>query len=290
MMPPTMMAKRVITDPEAARNLSKRLVDPRSIVQIILVATEDQPAISGFPTPQTLPISAFAAANPACHAILKELPEPQIRSGVVKGSGIAALSEGAATGAFNEMATMPRNATTYLQIKTIPTYKEGRSGPTEFALLTICRDESAARSDVVFVRDGELVPSHDATGAPLVEIKVDAPDPPALTAHLERNEQLWDTWMSLGVTEQRAIRVDFEFHATNRSAADELQKDLEQLGLSVALAPTRTLFIFKGWRITGSENARWTRERLQSQTRVLFDLARKHDVTLQSIGAAISTS
>jgi hypothetical protein len=280
---------RVVTDPREAADVYKRLIDPRRIAQIVLVATEDEPAITGFPTPQTLPISAWMAVNPTCHAVFKQLDEPPISAAVARGTGLAKLGEGAATLAFERMSAMPGTALTYLQFKSIPAYPPNRTGPREFALLTICRDDAVDQSDVVHLREGELLPSCDAAGTPLVELRVaaDTETHPELAAHLQRNELMWDVWIQAGVTETTSLPVDFHFYATKQPAAESLRRGLEQMGMAVALKSTRTLLFLKGWELTATETARWTLRKLQARTRDVFELASSLDVSLEGIGAAM---
>lgn len=250
-------------------------IDPTRIVSIVLVATEDQPPITGFPKPQTFPLSAWAAVNPTLHAISKELPEPPISSQIVPGAGLKDLADRATTLALDLMSKLDHKAITYLQFKTIPAYPPNRTGPQVFALLTVCRDDSAARSDVVNLQSQPLLP---------LDASQDAPE---LAAHLRRNEIMWRAWRQYGINEHTKLSVDFQFAAGKLAAAETLRDRLQQIGFTVALTPKRSLMVFKSVDVQATEQAAWPLDRLQTRTRELFQLAASLGISLQGIGAAI---
>ena len=88
-----------------------------------------------------------------------------------------------------------------------------------------------------------------------------------LKEELAKDEHLWRMWQEDGVTEDTSLSVDFSFYATSAKAAELIADALRRWGLTnVEVTTTRTLWIFRGWEITGVEDGTWSLQKLQDRT------------------------
>ena len=109
-----------------------------------------------------------------------------------------------------------------------------------------------------------------------------------LDDEVQRDESLWRMWREDGVTESTPLAVDVFFYATSKEAADQIASALREWGLtSVVVEMTRTLWIFKGWAITGVEDGTWSLEKLQERSRRYERLAEIWSATYDGCGALI---
>ncbi len=168
-----MPEKRIIVDRYEAANVRRRLVDPRRIKQIVLVATEDQPPISGYKTEGSMVYSAWAATNKTCYSMRRELTQPELAVHIGRGSGVDSLVDHTMQHANELIDKVPRRVRVRVQFKSIPNYPAQRGGPREFGLLTVAEDDSAQKSEVLIIGVDEIVPECDVSGQRLVEISVD---------------------------------------------------------------------------------------------------------------------
>lgn len=109
-----------------------------------------------------------------------------------------------------------------------------------------------------------------------------------LEAELAKDESLWRMWLEEGVTENTPLAVDVFFYAVREDAANQIAGALRQWGLTkVEVKTTRTLWILKGWSITGVEDATWSLEKLQNRSRRYVRLAEIWDACYDGCGALI---
>jgi len=107
-----------------------------------------------------------------------------------------------------------------------------------------------------------------------------------LDDELAKDVNLWRMWREEGVTETTPLAVDVFFYATNKTAAEQIADGLRRWGLSkVVMKPTRTLFIFKGWTITGVEQGTWSLEKLHDRSQRYVRLAEIWSVIYDGCGA-----
>jgi hypothetical protein len=101
-----------------------------------------------------------------------------------------------------------------------------------------------------------------------------------------KDESLWRMWREDGVTEDTTLAVDVFFYATSADAAEQIADGLRRWGLTkVEIKTTRTLWIFKGWKITGVEEGTWSLEKLHDRTRRYERLAVILRATYDGCGA-----
>ena len=109
-----------------------------------------------------------------------------------------------------------------------------------------------------------------------------------LDDQLAKDESLWRMWQEEGVSEHTSLAVDFFFYATRNEAAYHIADALRQWGLTkVEVKTTRTLWIFKGWEITGVEDGTWSLEKLQDRSKRYEQLAEIWSATYDGCGALI---
>jgi hypothetical protein len=109
-----------------------------------------------------------------------------------------------------------------------------------------------------------------------------------LDDELQKDESLWRRWREDGVTETTLLAVDVFFYATSKETADQIAGALRQWGLTqVEVSSTRTLWLFRGWEITGVEGGTWTLEKLQDRSRRYVRLAEIFSATYDGCGALI---
>jgi len=107
-----------------------------------------------------------------------------------------------------------------------------------------------------------------------------------LDRELAKDESLWRMWCVDGVTESTPLGVDFFFYCVKQEAAQEVADALRKWGLSkVKVQAKRTLFILKGWLVTGVEEETWSLEKLKDRTRRYCRLADALRVTYDGCGA-----
>ena len=107
-----------------------------------------------------------------------------------------------------------------------------------------------------------------------------------LDDELAKDESLWRMWREEGVTEETVLAVDVFFYATREDAAQRIAEGLRCWGLSkVEVKARRTLWIFKGWLITGVEEGTWSLEKLHDRTRRYLRLAEIWRATYDGCGA-----
>src|SRR5215475_11467061 len=107
-----------------------------------------------------------------------------------------------------------------------------------------------------------------------------------LEGQLARNEALWHAWSEEGVTENTPLAVDFNFYATTQEAANRLAEALRESDFQkVQVRATRTLFIFKGWKVWMIKDGTWSLNKLQDLTRTLCRLAEACHCRLEGCGA-----
>src|SRR3974377_1225939 len=95
-----------------------------------------------------------------------------------------------------------------------------------------------------------------------------------LEQHLGMDESLWRMWREDGVTEDTPLAVDVSFYAKRKESADQIAEGLRRWGLNkVEVRSTRTIWIFKGWQITGVDEDRWSLQKLQDRSRRYVRLA-----------------
>ncbi len=289
-----MPEKQIITDPAEAADIRKRLVDPRRIRQIALVALEDQPRVEGFKSENSFIISAWSATNRDCYAVSKELPEPKLSIHVGPGTGLLTLATLAGEQATYLLHTLPERARAFIQTKRIPAYPPNRSGPGEFCLVTIYEDPAAGEFELA-TEDAELVPEFNAAGERLIELPPETSvaaqgENGDLEGHLARNALMWNIWVSMGVTEQTLLPVSFFFLCASKDAAQTLEAGLKSQGLRVTTEVRRKLLLLKEWSITASEEGNWTLDRLQTRTPELHAAAKNAEAQLQAVEAKISAN
>jgi hypothetical protein len=289
-----MSEKRIVTNRDEAAVVRQRLIDPRHLKQITLVATDDQPRIEGYKTERTLPLSVWAATNPACHKILGDYTAIPVSTQIGSGTGTEGLVKLAVECATAALHNVPGNCRARLQFKEIPNYPAERSGPRQCSLVTIDEDDANENQRVTIIGGDALIPARDALGGELVEFRVESgisqPTVDGLQGHLARNEQMWAVWSKMGVTEQTCLHVDFQFRSAQKQSTERLAEALQAKGFTVSAQPKRTLLFLKGWDITASESAWWTLERLQWRTQELYQLAESVDVGLEGVGALVGAS
>jgi hypothetical protein len=286
--------KRVVTNRDEASVVRQRLIDPRRIKQITLVATDDQPRIDGYKTERIFPVSVWAATNPACHKLLVDYTEIPVSTHMGSGTGTEGLVKLAIDHATAALRNVSGNCRARLQFKEIPNYPADRSGPGQCGLVTIDEDNANENQRVIIIGGDALIPARDAQGGELIEFRVESgtaqPTNAGLQGHLARNEQMWAVWSKMGISEQTCLRVDFQFYSAQKQSTERLTETLQAKQFAVSAQPKRTLLFLKGWDITASESAWWTLERLQWQTRELYQLAERLDIGLEGVGALIGTS
>ena len=208
---------RVVVDYHEAAYLRRRLVDPRRVTQILLVATDSEPPIQGYATERVLPTSAWRSSNKECYDALGDLSKVEASTHIGKGVGLDGLVKLALTVAEAIVGGSAGKLRACVQFKAINKYPPDRDGPRQYSLLTIVDEENASKSEVHVLGGDELVPAFDLAGTPLVKIESDQASAGLsdedLKAHLERNQSMWAIWGSLGVTELKCLRVDFQFCA-----------------------------------------------------------------------------
>ena len=109
-----------------------------------------------------------------------------------------------------------------------------------------------------------------------------------LDDELAKDVNLWRMWREEGVTESTPLAVDVFFYATNSEVAQQIAGALRQWGLTkVEVKATRTLWILKGWEITGVEDGTWSLEKLRDRSRRYVRLAEIWNVSYDGSGALI---
>src|SRR5437899_222197 len=109
-----------------------------------------------------------------------------------------------------------------------------------------------------------------------------------LDDELAKDESLWRMWQEEGVTESTPLAVDIFFYATQKDSAHHIAAALRQWGLTnVEVKTTRTLWIFKGWEITGVEDGTWSLEKLHDRSRRYLRLAEIWSATYDGCGTLI---
>jgi hypothetical protein len=109
-----------------------------------------------------------------------------------------------------------------------------------------------------------------------------------LEQHLEMDESLWRMWREDGVTEHTPLAVDVSFYATRKESADQIAEGLRCWGLSkVQVRSTRTIWILKGWQITGVDEGTWSLQKLQDRSKRYVRLAEIWNATYEGCGALI---
>ncbi len=107
-----------------------------------------------------------------------------------------------------------------------------------------------------------------------------------LEGNLARNEAMWGEWLKEGITESTPLDVEFHFYATSDAAANALARALRESGLDkVEVCITRTLRVFKGWTVEGTEHGTWSLEKLQQRTGAFCRLAASHRCRMEGCGA-----
>jgi hypothetical protein len=109
-----------------------------------------------------------------------------------------------------------------------------------------------------------------------------------LDDELAKDESLWRMWCEEGVTESTPLGVDVFFYAARKEAADHIAEALRKWGLTkIEVKSTRTLLIFRGWRISGVEEGTWSLQKLQDRTSRYERLAEICGATYDGCGALI---
>ena len=109
-----------------------------------------------------------------------------------------------------------------------------------------------------------------------------------LDDELAKDENLWRMWQEEGVTEQTPLAVDVFFYSTRKDFAQQIAEGLRGWGLTkVEVKTTRTLWIFKGWEVTGVEESTWSLEKLHDRSRRYLRLAEIWSSTYDGCGALI---
>jgi hypothetical protein len=282
---------RVVVDPYEVAYLERRAIDPRCIKQILLVATESEPPIQGYATERVLAASAWRASNKACYDLLGDLSKIEVEVRIAQGVGLEGLVKLAMSSSDAIVGSSPGRVRAYVQFKAIDKYPPDRGGPRQYSLLTIANETNAARSEVLVLGGDELFPQCDLSGTPLVNFRHDPaderPTDEKLRAHLERNQMMWKTWCDLGVSEWKFLRVDFHFRAKEKQSADRLTEILQSKGFRVTTGSTRRLFLVKDWTLEANESSWWTLQRLQWRTVELCEIAAKHEINLEGVGAMV---
>lgn len=107
-----------------------------------------------------------------------------------------------------------------------------------------------------------------------------------LDDELAKDENLWRMWREEGVTEQTPLAVDVFFYATREDHAEQIAEGLRRWGLSkVEIQRKRTLWIFKGWLITGVEEGTWSLDKLHDRSRRYLRLAEIWSANYDGCGA-----
>ncbi len=284
-----MPEKRTVVNSYEAAALRRRLVDPRRIKQIVLVATDDQPAVGGYATERVLPISAWAATNKTCHSLIGDFSKVDVATHIGGGTGVEGLVKLSTNFAHALLSDLTNEARVHVQFKEINKYPADRIGPRHFSLLTVSASEPNQTNNLLIVGGDEIVPEFDLDGRRLIEIQVDPvgvePANDELRAHLARNQAMWELWTSMGVTEQTCLCVDFHFSSKDNEATRKLTDLLQSKGFKVSTTPRRTLFFSKSWDTEASQSAWWTLDRLQWRTVELFEHAATLNISLEGAGA-----
>ena len=282
---------RVFANPHEARAFEPRLVDPRRIGRIILIATASEPPIQGFPNERVFPISSWKATNADCGAVLGDSAHLALDVHIGPGDRIDELVELALGFAATIRSAAAGLTQTHIQFKKIPAYPANRSGPREFALLTVSFSDEFHQSCVHIIGGDALVPVCDMTGTALVQSSpaeaIAAPLDDDLAAHLSRNEEMWAAWSALGVSEKTCLQADFHFAEAPGELAAPLMQFLTDQGFQTSAVSRRSFFRLKGQQVTAAESAWWTLDRLQWRTRQLYEAGAKWKVGLDGVGAAI---
>jgi hypothetical protein len=109
-----------------------------------------------------------------------------------------------------------------------------------------------------------------------------------LEDELAKDESLWRMWREEGVTEDTQLAVDVFFYATKKDFADQIADALRRWGLTkVEVRVTRTLWLLKGWLVTGVEEGTWSVEKLNDRSRRYVRLAEIWSSTYDGCGALI---
>ncbi len=109
-----------------------------------------------------------------------------------------------------------------------------------------------------------------------------------LEDELAKDENLWRMWREEGVTEDTPLAVDVFFYATKRDFAEQIAQGLRMWGLTkVEVRATRTLWLLKGWEVTGVEDGTWSVEKLHDRSRRYVRLAEIWSASYDGCGALI---
>jgi hypothetical protein len=107
-----------------------------------------------------------------------------------------------------------------------------------------------------------------------------------LEDELAKDERLWQRWCEEGVTERTTLAADVFFYSSSKEVAEQIVYGFRRWGLTkVEIKPTRTLWIVKGWDITGVETGTWSVQKMQDRSRRYVRLAEIWSATYEGCGA-----
>jgi len=93
-------------------------------------------------------------------------------------------------------------------------------------------------------------------------------------------------WKENGIDFDKPFSVIFKFYRANKTPPKALINYLEKEGYSVMGKQTRTLIIFKGYKISAEITKRWTEESLLETTKNLAIKANENETTLEDFLAS----
>lgn len=162
---------QIVMDPQTATAFIASLVDPRAIKSILVVATSEEPRISGF-SYQNFAASMFASVNPTLYSVLKDVGLPDM--GVcIRNGDLAEVAMDSASHAADELESSGRRVISHIQFRTTTGYPSGYGGPRRFALITFAMDDRPGEGELRLNDDPsiQLLPEYDSRGRRLVELR-----------------------------------------------------------------------------------------------------------------------
>ena len=158
---PEAVAPPPVTPPTPAQPIKIPFVALDTIKTIILVATNDQPSISGFRDGgASVAISAWAANNKNCWSLLKDRPQPPCSVYVEPNyapDGRTGLALKFGESLINKLAREEGKVIRiFMQLGSVRQWPQGRSGPLSFCLLTVCEVPGLVNSEIVALGSDEL--------------------------------------------------------------------------------------------------------------------------------------